>query len=336
MEIASKIEIDRDFTIHHPDYLPVAIDPDIIDRFQRISTQLQQKFIIAQLRNYLYQIYFERSLLNLEDATATTQTAQIKNNLINGVDVNFYRRLQQQNTSQGYRDTDWKIIAETEECELIVVKDGLHLHIDRRHLPKQFHRATIGDLVSIYLPHNLVDRDTYIPVGNFGSPSPLDSVHLYFNFTPDTAVAIVHQLTHELNHLEIPFQFAILHNPALFNRCDAGTLWLSQASYRQAQPRLAEIYRAHRSGFSPQVPCLTKELAPGLGIAEVPVTGSSFGMQRCELLATGLLAAVAIGQVTTTDKLNSIAQEFTTASIDLLQPYLNPSGTDGYHSYQVN
>jgi hypothetical protein len=171
-------------------------------------------------------------------------------------------------------------------------------------------------------------------VGNFGMPNSPMSIELYFNFTPDAAVAIAQTLTHELNKLSIPFQFAILHNPALFRCYDAGTLKLSQADYLAAQTVLAQIYRTHQADFSPDVPLFTKQLAPGLGIAEVPTTTpGSFGMQRCELLATGLLAAMAQGQTLAADKLNTIRQQFATAGIDGLKPHLNPDALDCYKIY---
>ncbi|MFM2304665.1 MAG: hypothetical protein RLZZ135_2077 [Cyanobacteriota bacterium] len=342
-EIVAQIEIDLNFVVRHPEYPPLELQPDIIARFQRIPPQLQTKYLTIQVQNYLYDLYFSHSLASLQDIEATAQQPpQIKNNLIDGIDIDFYQRLQQSNTSQGYIDPNWQIVAETDTGESIVMKDGLNLHIDRQqHLPKDFNQAAIGDIVPIYLPHNLVDRDTYIMVGNVGMPNSATSngllshtaIELYFNFTPDAAVAIAQTLTHELNKLSIPFQFAILHNPALFHRYDAGTLWLSQADYLATQTLLAEIYQTHQADFSPDVPLFTKQLAPGLGIAEISTSPGSFGMQRCELLAMGLLAAMDRGQTLAADKLNTIRQQFATAGIDGLKPHLNPDALDCYKIY---
>jgi hypothetical protein len=332
--LVNAVEIDRDFTIHHVDYSPKTISPDLRSRFQQLAPELQTKYIIDRLRNYLYDIYFDRSLLNLQAIEAADRvTSSVKTQLIDGIDIDFYQQLQQSNTSQGYRDLNWQIIAETAERELIVVKDGLHLHISRqKHLPPEFKQANIGETTSIYLPHNLVDRDTYISVGSYGSPPPSLSVQLYFNFTPDAAVAIVRQLTGALNELKMPFQFAILHDPALFYRCDCGTLWIDRANYLIIRSLLVEIYHTYQAEFSPPVPLFTKLLAPGLSIAEVPVTGNSFGMQRCELLATGLFTACEGGRIAA-DKLRIVERELTAAGVDLAQPYLNPAGSDGYHKF---
>ena len=278
----------------------------------------------------MYDIYFDRSLLNLQATEVAERViSSVKAQIIDGVDIDFYQRLQQSNTSLGYRDLNWQIIAETENRELIVVKDGLHLHISRQqHLPPEFKQANIGETTSIYLPHNLVDRDTYISVGSYGSPQQSLSVQLYFNFTPDAAVAIVRQLTSALNELKIPFQFAILHDPALFYRCDCGTLWLDRANYAIVRSSLTEIYQAYQTEFSPPVPLFTKLLAPGLSIAEVPASGSSFGMQRCELLARGLFTACELAQAT--DKIATVERVLTAAGVDLAQPHLDSATRDCY------
>ncbi len=331
-DIVEKIEIGLDFTVRHPDYLPLELSAAALDRLKRITPELQAKYLTVQVQNYLYDIYFDRSAIALKELELTAQQpVTVENNTVDGIDVAFHQLLQKSNTSNGYFDPDWRIVGEADNDELIVVKDGLNLHINKsQHLAKDSKKSGIGDLVSIYLAHNLAGQDTYIMVGNFGRPDRASSVELYFNFTPDAAVAIATKLTRELNKLGIPFQFAILHNPELFSRTDGGTLWLPQAGYLAAKTALTQIYSAQQANFSPQVPLFTKQLAPGLGLAEVPTTPGSFGMQRCELLATGLLAAIEQDRASATDKLTTIRQQFTIAGIDWLHPYLNPAAVDCY------
>jgi HopA1 effector protein family len=331
-DITEKIEIDPNFVIRHPDYPPLEQPTETIARFQRTPPQLQAKYLTIQVQAYLYDIYFSQSLMSLEKLeTKARQPLLVQNNVIDGIDVEFHQRLQQGNTSNGYFDPGWQVVAAAENNELIVVKDGLNLHIDRsHHLAKDFKQAKPGDIVPIYLPHNLAGQDSYMMVGNFGIPDRANSVELYFNFTPDAAVAISPNLTRELNKLGIPFQFAILHNPDLFHRADAGILSLPQAGYLAAQTALAQIYQVHQAEFSPQVPLFTKQLAPGLGLAEVPNSPDPFGIHRCELLAIGLLAAMEQDRTLATDKLNIIRQHFATAGIDWHQPYLNPAAVDCY------
>ncbi len=344
-EIVEKVEIipvdstidNQDFTINHPDYPPLELQPAAIAKFQQLPPQLQQKYSIDRIQNYLYDIYFSHSLPSLQEiAAATKQLAPIKNNIVSGVDVDFVTQLQQCNRSQGYFDPGWQVVAATEVGELVVVKDGLHLHLNRsHHLPPNLNQATIGDVVPIYLPPQLVGLDAYIMVGNSGSPiassqdysTQSPSVRVYFNFTPNVAVAIAPQLTDELNKLNIPFQFAILHNPELFHRYDSGTLCLTQAGYLAAKNLLATIYQEHQAEFSADIPLFSQQLAPGLGIAEDSDAGK-FGIWRCKLLAIGLITALEQHKTLAADKLQLICQEFTTAEVDWLHPYLNAVGND--------
>jgi hypothetical protein len=329
-ELVEKVQIDINFGISHPDYPPIVAPPEVIQRLQQMTPQLQRKYSIAQIQNYLYEIYFNHSSLSLSEvAAAAQQSAEIKNNTINGVDLNFYRQLQQHNPGRGYLDPDWQVVATTETSELVVVKDGLHLHIDpQQHLPPDLQLAEIGDIVPIYLPPDLMGQDTYIMVGNFGSPARSSSVQVYFNFTPDAALEIAQALSQELNKLGIPFQFAILHNPDLFNRYDPGILSLPQAGYFAIKPILAKIYQTHQAEFATDIPVFTQWLAPGLAIAEEPDAPVTFGLQRCGLVAAGLVAAMAQSKTAAADKLEHIQQEFTTAGIDWLQPQFNPATTN--------
>jgi HopA1 effector protein family len=333
-DITEKVAIDRNFAIRHPDYPPLEQPAETIARFQRTPPPLQAKYLTIQVQAYLYDIYFTHSLMSLQQLDAKAQQPLVvQNNVVDGIDIEFHQQLQRGNTSNGYFDRDWQVLATADNNELIVVKDGLNLHIDRsHHLAKDFKHAKPGDIVPIYLPHNLAGQDSYMMVGNFGLPDRANSVELYFNFTPAAAVAIAPKLTRSLNKLGIPFQFAILHNPNLFHRADAGILSLPQSGYLAAQTVLAQIYQAHQTEFSPQVPLFTKQLAPGVGLAEVPSSAGTFGMQRCELLATGLLAAMEQDRTSATDKLNTIHQHFTTAGIDWHQPYLNAGAIDRYGS----
>jgi HopA1 effector protein family len=336
-EIVEKITIyspqetlcEQDFTISHPDYPALGTDLDTIDKLTQISVELQTRYLVTQLQTYLHDLYFShRSISHQEVADRQPQT--VKNNMIDGIDINFYPQLQQSNTSSGYFDPGWQILATAGE-ELIVTKDGLQLHINpHQHLALESHQATPGTIVPIYLPHNSIGQDTYIAIGNAGNPSSLQSIQIYFNFTPDAAIAITRQLTTELNRMGMPFQFAILHDPAAFHRWDAGTLWLDRSDYHLLQPVLADIYHSNQAAFSPNIPLFTKQLAPGLGLAEVPLDSNCFGLHRCQLLATGLVIAIERGQISVAEKLNCIQQEFITAGIDLSQPYLNPAEIDAY------
>jgi hypothetical protein len=327
-EIIDAIEISDDFTVRHRDYLPLEVDSDSVERLYSLPPSLQAKYLTIQVQNYLHDLYFTHTL---EDGVTSekldNKSPQIRNGNVDGIDRDFIQRLHSSNFSNGYLDADWQIVGKSAEREIVVVKDGLHLHIDReRHLSTNIATLNIGDRVSIYLPKNLIEREFYLAVGNAGLPNRQQSVQLFFNFTPNAAIAMATRLTRELNHLNIPFELAILLEPSQFDRYDGGRLCLSQAEYLEYQNILAAIYRDIRAEFSYPIPLFTKQLAPGVGIAETPLNGEDFGMNRCRILATGLVTAYLTGE----EPAIAIDNQFTNLNIDLSRPYLNSPSLDPY------
>ena len=60
-DIASNIQIEPNFCIHHPNYQPFALPTKVADRFQQNSPALQHKYLTLLLRNFLYGIYYNGS-----------------------------------------------------------------------------------------------------------------------------------------------------------------------------------------------------------------------------------------------------------------------------------
>ena len=111
-EIVEKIAIHPDFTISHPDYPPLVTNPETLGKLQQIAGELQQKYLVAQVQNYLHDIYFRHSQMSSRELDNTARRHRaVKNNMIDGIDIDFYPRLMQANTSRGYSDPDWKIVA---------------------------------------------------------------------------------------------------------------------------------------------------------------------------------------------------------------------------------
>src|SRR5436305_14389954 len=54
---------------------------------------------------------------------------------------------------------------------------------------------------------------------------------------------------------------------------------------------LVDVYQAVKDNLKPETPLFTKRLAAGLGFAEDPGNGESFGMSRCRIVAEGLWSA---------------------------------------------
>ena len=292
-----------------------------------------------QLQSFLYGIYYNGSMQAALAANASSDNLALQQNLENntflGVDVEFYDRLHKSNSGEGYFDPGWSVLRQESDGSLAVTKGGLTLHIERdRHLQPTEQSASVGNLVAIRMPRNLVQNGFYMAVSDAGPDTHPQTVRVYFNLTPEGAVAVMESLTRQLNQIRIPFAFKVLYNPSDYGRYDSGVLYFEKSNYEAIRQVLKSVYTEKRSHFRTEVPLFTKLLAPGLALAEEPdckfATVESFGMNRCQIVANGLLEARATGDESPQSRMASIHQHFSLLGIDWQHSYLNANSLDIY------
>jgi hypothetical protein len=341
-DIARNVEIRNDFSIHHPDYKPFEIPPEAVTRFQQMPEQMKQKFLSLQLRSFLYGIYYNgsmRSALAVDTSELSIQL-DLQNNTLMGINMTFFQQLHDSNCGTGYFDPDWTILQVEDDENLVVIKGGLKLHIERkRHLGTAQQQSRLGDVVAIKLPKNMMQNGFYMAVGDRGFNHQQVGdilVRIYFSLTPDGAIAIMNSLTQMLNESKIIFSFKVLYNPQDYQRSDAGVLYFDKRDYSAVSSILALIHAQHRSYFLPHIPLFTKQLAIGLGLAEEPdlkfAERESFGMNRCQIVADGLLTAFHEGRDSYSERMSAILAQFSKVGIDLQHPYLNSDSKNIYHA----
>ncbi|EKU96745.1 hypothetical protein Lepto7375DRAFT_0655 [Leptolyngbya sp. PCC 7375] len=345
-DMAASVTIQSGLCIKHPQYQPFQVPPEIVNRFENVPADLKQKYLMLQLRSFLYGIYYNGSLqteLALDsDSEKQTQFQDLENNTYFGLDLDFLTQLHQRNTGIGYFDPGWQVVEQVSEENLTVKKGGLTLYIDRQqHLASEV-TPTVGEVVAIRLPSNLMQNGFYVAVGNAGKSServeqgqePI--VRVYFNVTSQGAGAVMKTLTQLINAKGLPFTFKVLYNPANYQRHDAGVLYVERSHYLQVRGLLQLVYAEHQSHFGQQEPLFTKRLAPGLGLAEEPDRkfgqSESFGQNRCQILANALLEAEAFSDKPDhpEQRLATIQRHFQQIGLNLTRPYLNANAEDIY------
>ncbi len=342
-DIVKNVEIRDDFSVRHPNYKPLELPTEIVTRFQKMPEKMQQKYLSLQLRSFLYGIYYSGSMRKALalDEKEDNIPLDLENDTFLGVDLEFYQRLHKSNSGQGYFEPGWLILKEEEDGSLVVNKGGLKLHIDRAlHLQPTKQNAVVGEQVAIKMPKNCVQNGFYVSVGNIrvnrvgDSKSESILVRGYFNLTPEGAVAVMGSLTQQLNEGHIPFDFKVLYNPQDYQRHDSGVLYFDKNDYELVHQILQEVYRQNQSYFKAEVPLFTLQLAPGLGLAEEPnkkfAEVESFGMNRCQIIANGLLKAWYEKQNLPEVKIQAIFEQFSILGIDPQYTYLNPESEDIY------
>ena len=336
-DIVRKIEVKSDFSIHHPDYKPLELPSEAVERFQKMPTQMQQKYLSLQLRSFLYGIYYNGSMQSTLalDGEGNGLPLDLENNTVLGVDVGFYKRLHESNFGDGYFDPGWAVLREESDRSLAVTKGGLRLHIERnKHLQTTEVAAVVGDSIAIKMPKNLVQNGFYMAVSNVASESHENLVRVYFNLSPEGAVVVMGSLTRRLNAISIFFHFKVLYNPDDYKRYDSGVLYFEKGNYEAVRQVLEAVYAENQSHFQPEVPLFTMQLAPGLGLAEEPDqkfgVQESFGMNRCQIVANGLLFAWQQADDSPQGRMQAILGQFSRLGIDLQRPYLNANSEDIY------
>ncbi len=342
-DIATNVQIDPNFCIRHPDYKPFEVPNEVVARFQKMPRDIQSKYLNLQLCTFLYGIYYNGSMRTtlLQEVTSARQVLNLDNNTFLGVDWDFYNRLHENNSGIGYFDSGWHILKEEIDGSLAVTKNGLRLHIERdRHLQPSQQDAVVGDLVSIRMPKNLLPNGFYTAVGNAGlnnlnhSDSHGPIARIYFNLTPGGAAAVMLSATRLLNDIAVSFSFKLLYNPGDYGRYDSGVLYFAKNDYEAIRLVLQIVYFENQVHFQPEIPLFTKQLAPGLGLAEEPDCKfghqESFGRNRCQIIANGLMEAWHKGDESPHSRMHAIVQHFSLLGIDWQRAYLNASSEDIY------
>lgn len=343
-DIASKVQIESNFCISHPDYHPWELSNKVVTSLQHLPMDIQNKYLNLHLRTFLYGIYYNGNLKETLAISSNLDSLEsqenLENNTIRGLNQDFYEGLQKSNCGKGYFDLGWRVLWQESDGLLVVEKDDLKLHIERdRDLPLTQKSATVGEIVAIKMPPNLLEQGFYVAVGEAGlvnicEDEPTQCVNIYFNFSSETALAVMKTLTQQLNEISIPFTFKVLYDPDQYYRYDCGVLQFQRRDYQLVRQVLQTVYADNKSHFRTQLPLFTKYLAPGLSLAEEPnwkfASQEDFGMNHCRIIANALLGAWYKGDNSKQGRMTYIDKHFSQLGTQWQCPYLNADSEDIY------
>jgi hypothetical protein len=162
----------------------------------------------------------------------------------------------------------------------------------------------------------------YFAFGGGRGTEGLRRVRFYWHLTPRGAVDLMGYLTPLLHRFSVPFQLKCPDHPDLYDRRDTAVLIVDHRQARIASELIAEALPLLLPNMVDDVPLWTRRMAPGLGFAEDPGGGASFGMHRCGLLAGALWQAHVAGVKDPGEQLVMVEETFRRSGIDLRQPHL--------------
>ena len=191
-----------------------------------------------------------------------------------------------------------------------------------------------GVAVSVPLPKELpaLSPGFFMVLGATGSRSSprRHTVRVYWHIAASGAPALVRALTSRLNAETVPFRLKVANHPIRFDRCDAAVLYLPIEAFEGVRAMLANVAETMASRLRPRTPAFTLTLAPGVGLAESPATGESFGEHRCRLLADGIVGADERGVAPGSSRVDAVIESLAENGVKIDAPYLEPS-LDGLH-----
>lgn len=160
-------------------------------------------------------------------------------------------------------------------------------------------------------------------------------VRFYFNATPDGAVALVSYLSQQLNHYEIPYRMKALTVPGWYTRSDSMVLYISRRDAKLTARIVKKMPGEIQKTLASEIPLFTKLIMPGVGLAEDPRTGESFGMHRCRLIAEGIVDAFHLGGQRLDRRVRSVWKRFRLNGLNLDTPYLGAGSIDLYENLEA-
>ncbi|KGN37304.1 T3SS effector HopA1 family protein [Knoellia subterranea] len=149
---------------------------------------------------------------------------------------------------------------------------------------------------------------------------PADTIRVYLRPAQGRVAELIRTVTSALAHHD-SWLVKVASRPELLDRPDAVVAYVAGPNRHAARAAVADAVLA--AGLSiGDPPPLTCRLGEGVGWADDPGTGESFGEVRCQAIATAYAAVEGHAQATTdADWLDAVAREFASRGIDPAQPH---------------
>lgn len=283
-----------------------------------LAPEMAREYLLATLASRLYTNLYCTGGAQPSDPSASRQSSAFGTSA-------FARALSDANEGSGHWEDGWSVSGIVDD-EISLTRDGLEMRI----APDDAWAPDIGSAIPaketrVRFPKEMFGWSPgfYLAASNVPFPgfSAQGTARLYWNLQPSGAVPLVKSVTQILNGEGVPFKLKVINDPSRFDRCDAGVLYIAREDVGEVFRLIGRIYSEVNLHLSALVPAFTRPLAAGVGYADDPGGGQSFGAHRCHLLADGIIQAHEKGVVEVTDRLECVRQRFLQEGIVLDAPF---------------
>lgn len=153
---------------------------------------------------------------------------------------------------------------------------------------------------------------------------------LYFNSKPASVVSLMALLAGLLDSYSVPFRAKTLLDPQAYDRTDSTVFYLSRRHMPFALKLIRDAFADTAADLDRDVPLFSKSLADGIGAADDPGHGMSFGQARTMLVADAIVRAWAAGSQSVETRLDYLEKRFAEAGLSLAAPHLSAGTRDIY------
>jgi hypothetical protein len=155
-------------------------------------------------------------------------------------------------------------------------------------------------------------------------------VRIYWNVSLEGAAKLIGGTTTRLNRFHVPFRLKCVTARSQFERTDGAVVYLAKRFFPIAADAMIEVHDEVAEFLGDDVPLFSKKIAKGVGVAEDPGTGESFGQSRCQRLAQSIWNCYSRGEQSTKARLSEFDRLLREGGIDPKHPHLSAGSIDWY------
>lgn len=124
----------------------------------------------------------------------------------------------------------------------------------------------------------------------------------------------------------------MLSDPEAYSRSDAAVLYIDRSQLDEVLAVILQLYHAVQDGMKQSTPLFVKTLLPGLGLAEDPSNGLSFGISRSKLIAETLYDCMLCGISNKEQMEDILGNALLNAGISATHPYATAGNIKMYEN----
>ncbi|GAB3980350.1 T3SS effector HopA1 family protein [Plantactinospora veratri] len=244
-------------------------------------------------------------------------------------DAAFVEHIRDNIVGAGPPDRDWRFDRSHPEG-VVATRDGISFLVPRTAVAEFGSGRSPGDALTVRQSPLLraAQPGFCFVLGSVAPPEPGETIRLYWNIAADGAAMLTRLLSTDLNTRSIPFTLKLPNTAQGYQRCDSAVLYVAGALL----PAVVEVVVRRHPELEPvlgdRIPPLTSPLLRGVGVAQDPGGGESFGQHRCRLLAEALCTPAARQARGPQRRAEELIRWLDENGVSIVAPYRNAGSTD--------